>query len=44
MIGNSMASEQLTADFTGSWQKVGQVGAGTCKRNSYEHNVLDQKT
>jgi len=44
VIGNSMASEQLTADSTGSWKKVGQIGAGTCKRNSYEHNVLDQKT
>jgi len=44
VIGNSVASEQMIADSTRSWQKVGQIGVGTCKRNSCEHSVLDQKT
>ena len=44
MIENLVALEQLTGDSTGSWQNVRQVGAGTSKRNSCEHSVLDQKT
>ena len=44
VVENSVALEQLTGDSTGSCQKVGQVGAGTSKRNSCEHSVLDQKT